>query len=454
MFHNPSSLSAHIMNGTISDEINQHWGLSIDHYPKYYDINSLAALAKATFDDEKRALWRQDALLTIEELCMLSDPNLDSVISSQVHKSITLEKLKLVHKLGLDMDEVDNFALSRLVAGCVALLLSVEPSPFHYEYGYLCFRIMIISLNVCLLKYANRLDSNARPIEEGLELAKYSPSSLWVTCAGFLAMELTGTTKEIFGSLYVGPPSTWNITLLEKPKLGALLDILHTDRKNFTIALKRTRSLGLSGFMHVLWKFVETERASMNTEDYQKKLLDPYNQILHRSCLVLPSFEHEHEAALLVCRQVDIPESAFQDGKPIDREDSRTVIRAYIQYLKNAHREYMPQFLRLMVFITSFVTVGCEDLIGDVFKVTMRTVWRRFVLPEWEPGRPTRILQVILEYTWMYLRWLKPSSNENQPEPWIINLLKSIIDSDLIEAIIRVALYETIATNECSKRNR
>ncbi|KAL5639466.1 hypothetical protein ACGC1H_006832 [Rhizoctonia solani] len=442
------------MNGAILDQTNQYWGLVIDHYPKFYDNNTLAALAEATLDDEKRALWRQDALHTIEELCMLSDPNLDSVISGRVRRRITLEKLKLVNKLGLNMDEVDNFALSRLVAGCVVLLSSVKPSPFYYEYGYLCFRIMIISLNVCLLKYANRLDPNARSVEDELELSKDSPSSLWVASAGFLGMELTGSMKEIFGSLYVGPPSTWNITLLEKPKLGALLNILHTDQKNFTIALKGTRSLGLSGFMYVLWKFVETERASMNTDDYQKKLLDPYTRILNRYCLALPSFKHEHGATLLVCRRVDIPKSAYQDNEPIDREDSRNVIRAYIQYLKNVGWVHTPELLRLMVFITPLVTLGCEDLIPDVFKVTMRTVWRRFALPGRELHNPTKILLVILECTWMYLRRLKPSSHENQPEPWVINLLKSIIDSDLIEAIIRFALYEPMTTDECSKRNQ
>ncbi|EUC55420.1 hypothetical protein RSOL_115360 [Rhizoctonia solani AG-3 Rhs1AP] len=436
------------MNEIILHGTGQPLGLTIQNYPNLYTNDALAALNQVVFHDE----CRQDALRTIEDICTLSDPNLETFVFGDFYTRITLERLKLVNKLGLNMVEIEHFALIKLVAGCVELLLCVKPSPFYYEYGYLCFRIMIISLNACLLKYANHLDPNFALLKDGFEHSKASISFLWIACASFLTIELTGSARQILG-LYVGPPSKWNITLLEKHKLESLLDILYVDRKNFTIALKGTRSLGLSGFMYVLWKFVETERTSMN--NYEQKLLGPYNQILHRYYLVLPKFKYELEATQLVCRLVDMPPCTLKPDGPVDLEDSKNVVRSYIQHLEHTNEIDIPQYLRFMAFFEPFMILGCEDLITGAFKATMQAVWRWFLLPGWGPNQPARILIAVMEcfYEIFGRIYRRPPSGEDPFQSWVVDFLKSIIDSDIVEAILRAALHSTIPMEENFKHD-
>ncbi|KEP46705.1 hypothetical protein V565_185000 [Rhizoctonia solani 123E] len=443
------------MSEIISHETSEYWGLTVDHYPRLYQNDALSTLTQVILDDEHRGLWRQDALRTMEDICMLSDPKLDLLISAEIHKRVTLEKLKLVHKLSLNVNELDNFALSRLVAGCVILLLSVKPSPLYFEYGYLCFRIMVISLNFCLLRYAYRSDPDAREMHDDSDDNNISLLNLWTACAGLLRVELTGCAKEFYGSSYAGPPGHWNITLLEQPKFEELLNVLHTDQKNLTIALKGSRSLGLSSFMYVLWKFIETKRAVIGIDEYQERFLKPYSRILYRCFLVLPRFKSELSAAKLVSCLVDTPEFMLVDSKPVDLEDSRNMIQAYTRYLKYESQKNaldVLQSFRMLAFVTPLVTPGCDDLIPDAFKATMQTIWQILLAPRLEPIKPAETLEFVLQCLWVILTRLEPSFEEDCPEPWIFDLTKSIITSDLVGIMLRVALYATSPTNERARQ--
>ncbi|KAG8747861.1 hypothetical protein FRC11_012210, partial [Ceratobasidium sp. 423] len=84
--------------------------------------------------------------------------------------------------------EYDNLALPSLVAGCITLMSSVKPSPFYYEYGYLSFRLMVIGLTACLLKYGRYFF--VTPEDTGNGSPIYYLKNLWERSAEIIGVEM------------------------------------------------------------------------------------------------------------------------------------------------------------------------------------------------------------------------------------------------------------------------
>ncbi|CAE6487797.1 unnamed protein product [Rhizoctonia solani] len=272
-----------------SNEIHQQWGSTITEYPKFYSNTSLSGNSEAPVDETDRAIGRDVALRTIEQICMMDHSSIEEPCNTELVNYITLEQLRCISKLARCPGELDNFALPRLVAGCVTLMVSIKPSPFHYEYGYLCFRIIVIAINTCLLKHG-------RDSTEPLRIPTYFPNNyltdLWTETAILLKAELAGYSEVFFEKtdMRSGPRTA---PYLEALRLDVLLALLHDNQKNFTILLKEANSLGLSGLMYVLLKFVEKNKADMSEEQYQERFLIPYTRIFYRYRLFVPDFPFE-----------------------------------------------------------------------------------------------------------------------------------------------------------------
>ncbi|CUA72092.1 hypothetical protein RSOLAG22IIIB_10066 [Rhizoctonia solani] len=167
--------------------------------------------------------------------------------------------LKDVLELTRFSSEFENFALPSLVAGSVILMSSVEPTPFSYEYGYLCFRILVFSLDTCLIGYG----FNPRFIFERMSgaPARTHFDSLWDGVADLIAYELDpnalSSQKRLTNVL---DPTPERLPILEGPQLEMLLNIIHQDQKNFLIVLMTANSLQVSGVLFVLYKYFDSER--------------------------------------------------------------------------------------------------------------------------------------------------------------------------------------------------
>ncbi|KAG8701229.1 hypothetical protein FRC11_012324 [Ceratobasidium sp. 423] len=254
------------MTGYPPTEMHHHWGRTIAQYPQFYSSKVLSANLKVPLNESRRAVRRIIALDTIREICRLGEPTVEPYVYEEITARVTLPKLESVLELTRFPGELDNFALPNLVAGCITLMESIKPSPFHYEYGYLSFKLMIIALDTCLLKHG-RNPNEALQFRHSFHLNDYL-LALWTDTSVLITAELTNSSDilEVPSILR----RLWTSSLLENSRLSMLLDILHDDQKNFTLALKEADSLGLCGLMYVLWKYVEHKNHPLLEQAWMK----------------------------------------------------------------------------------------------------------------------------------------------------------------------------------------
>ncbi|KAH7326808.1 hypothetical protein B0J17DRAFT_722749 [Rhizoctonia solani] len=320
------------------------WEQCIKNYPRLYSQEALSVHLKAPINDAKRAMAQEVALSAIQKICMLGDPNLSTYAIDSIINSITLITLECILETARFPGELVSFALPKLVAGCIVLMSSLKSSLFHYQYGYMCFKIMVIALNTCLLKHGCRSGE-------------------------FVGVVIKDSPKDCisaFGPRASNPAALppWIVTFLEKPKLDMLLALLDADQKNFTIALKGSNSLALSGLMYV---------ASYNSQlTKAKKLLLPFTGIFCRYRLVVPNIPLELEALTALC--FPEPDIVLQSRRFIELEDSRNVVQAYTEYLESSVDADLLECANLLIFIKPLMVSGCEDLICDMFDAAMQVL--------------------------------------------------------------------------------
>ncbi|EUC53956.1 hypothetical protein RSOL_022040, partial [Rhizoctonia solani AG-3 Rhs1AP] len=154
--------------------------------------------------------------------------------------------LKNVLELTRFPGEFENFALPSLVAGSIVLMSSVQPMPLAYEYGYLCFRVLVFSLNTCLINHGYNLDftiERMRGASAGAHLDLF-----WGGAADLIAGELSSILGFERRLTHILDPDPQQVPILESGKLDMLLNLLYGDQKNFLLALMTADSLQLPDY--------------------------------------------------------------------------------------------------------------------------------------------------------------------------------------------------------------
>ncbi|CAE7118762.1 unnamed protein product [Rhizoctonia solani] len=224
-------------------DIQNVWGRVLPDYVGSYATK--ATSAHAPLDPAAASSLRIRVTTAINEITRLGT----SECCSNVALSITLSMLGDILDIVNIPDEFGLLADPRIIAGCVSLMTTVDVSPFHYDYGYVSFRILVLALNCCLLRHIGRLNHvmwrmKAMPVSLRLHM-------FWEESATMIAAEVRGGAglSDLFDS------GTFNQYGLDR-----LLDLLHTSEKDFLVVMKSTKSIGLSGLMFVFSKQIEVER--------------------------------------------------------------------------------------------------------------------------------------------------------------------------------------------------
>ncbi|CUA68409.1 Mixed-amyrin synthase [Pisum sativum] [Rhizoctonia solani] len=411
------------------------WGRNISQYPKSYNTEALAANIKTPVAETKRGTLRELALGAIQEIRNLADVNVDQRTYTDIISGISLEKLKAVLAIAHFRGGLDNFTSPKLIAGCIELMSSVQPSPFLYEYGYVCFRLLNIALSACLIKRA--CESKETFTVPKKDFLNNSASALWDICAFVISEELSGNTGISSGVPHSKSLGYWTAPLLEKSRLDRLLTMLHADQQNFTVALTETKTLGLSGLIYVLWKFVESEEVDMDRSLHQEWILRPFLCILFRYWLAMPHFNYEFQAMRRIYFPKD-PSLIITYGQPINLEDSINVIRAYSTLLESHESIELMDCGKIMSFITPFVTIGCEDLVPDMFMATIRVLWKRLLVPKSEAHHIVMSFVGLMEGFIKILTRLRVSSADTRP--WTTKLARIFVDNDVLDLVLRLTL--------------
>ncbi|KAG8689729.1 hypothetical protein FRC11_000941, partial [Ceratobasidium sp. 423] len=407
---------------SLNNGIHPHLGR---HIPQYFDSYTNEAIAAPVVPSQETQL-RVNAIKTINNLILLG--RLQEGTMGELLNQVTLPLLLSVLELIKLPNEVKRLAEPKLVAGCVELMVSVE-HPFAYEYGYVCFRILNLALNACILKHTGNLNNTVTRLS--LAPVAEANSIFWSESAEQVLLDLIREGEigralclEITGSV-----------------LNRLLDTLHVNQKEFFIVSRDIRSMGLSGLMLILRVLFQLQGVGMPMPvrvAMSNRLVQPYSRVLWRYLLVVPGFiDNEPQAIFQVHLQITSL-AKFKDKHFIDVEDSRNLLQALNERLDRSPWIQFAEAVILLRFVEPLVVPGCEDLLPTLVERSIRIMWNSITKVEKEDAEPLTILGGYLLCFRDIFRVLKPRSFTHQP--WIVSLVGYFIEGDLLELILRVAV--------------
>ncbi|CAE6523355.1 unnamed protein product [Rhizoctonia solani] len=246
-------------------------------------------------------------------------------------QDIDISALDSSLRLAQDPKTIRHLAHPLVISGCIKLLGAAVAqrgrfgSPFRYEYGYLCLRLLVASVNVCLLDRYGQLDEALEACEENDQYA-----------ADYLAsVALASVVESQFQITHNGINTTWDSgwaipnpeegPLVPRSDLSTLLGLLWNDRK-FIIATS-----GFSGLLFLLSQHVFQEKYIHKNPDGEKLKRRMYELGL-RYLLVA---ERSQRGVTLRAIDANHPDTEgwSRNAKHVDAEDSRLLMTALIKRL-------------------------------------------------------------------------------------------------------------------------
>ncbi|CAE6436784.1 unnamed protein product [Rhizoctonia solani] len=358
-------------NHSDNSHANTHprWGRSLaQYYSSVYDSGPNFLEQKKNLGIDNAVALRTRARNGIQKIRGLGERH-DPLPPGHT-KLIPLNTLESISKLILFPKALVNFSHPTLVGGCIKLMATVKESgktsPFSYEYGYLCFRILTIAMGVCILDKSNLLNgavSNmiSEPLADPIMLLSKHVENV-------VQIQLHQEERGLIDYTYQTHRIDSLLGILELP---SLLEILYDDRKAFSIALMHTNSLGLSGLMLLLGRcLANAKRATYSAVEMYCEVLWRYSNASAWDKLATQSLTNRYR------------EEAKSTWKPtfIDLEDCVTILVASeIALAPHDHRIPGPFDISavpvLMGFATPFIEPGSENFLPPFLDATMNCMW-------------------------------------------------------------------------------
>ncbi|CAE6479854.1 unnamed protein product [Rhizoctonia solani] len=352
------------------------WGRKIGSYSLTSNVNCTTL----SIDSEIAGLR---AMKEISGLA--SEPHVTAPTSSADFPAIQISTLERALYLTRDPTRIHHLVDPSVVSGCIRLMKSVIsqssgfPSPFSYELGYLCFRLLIITLNACLLDRWGRLD-------EALAKQHQFPHS---AAHVLISIEVSSAVHKQFENLVNGGDCDWVLgfstadnhrrpqqaSLLLRSDIEALLDMLWDDRKMFLRALMLDVPIasGLSGLLFVFSRRVAQERdTQQNPSPLRRKLYE----LALRYYLVQDS--SQIGPTLNVISSNPCYGDWINTPKHVDGEDSRSIMTAFIKRISGCNDPehlIMEDASMMLRFVPLSIDASTQDLLPDVLKHMIEYGW-------------------------------------------------------------------------------
>ncbi|EUC55283.1 hypothetical protein RSOL_107890 [Rhizoctonia solani AG-3 Rhs1AP] len=349
-------------------------------------------------------------------------------------------------KMSHDPSAYKIFLSPGLASGCIALMTAIkdneEATPFSYEYGYLCFRILLLSLGASLL---SRLGD--RNLERAVELMQdprydiclmsdiFSAQIAWSLNTLVRTPQETGCDWALGWEPHKSHPPYDEIISREEAK--ALIDILWEDRVGFLRAMRLTFIPGLAALLFLNWRYGCLEHKYANVNSH------PWKQIreIHWRCLLVITANQDDPVSRITdhfCVLTNFDprkrKSLFEKSK-----DSRAILEAYISRLAPIDPAmydayHINRLSALLDLVTPNLEVAVEDLLPTLFKVTLDRLWE--VVRGKNCTYDSAILGIAL--TLEQLRIMFKSLREN-------NLTRHAI-ARILEELVRSSILDLIAS--------
>ncbi|KAG8689404.1 hypothetical protein FRC11_002782 [Ceratobasidium sp. 423] len=239
--------------------IHPRWGLAIGFYEPFCNL-----IRSGVSSNSKIA-----GLQAMQKISRLASERRIPA-QRELGKDIYMSTLQAALHLAMDPMTIAHLADPPVISGCIQLMKGVigesrgVASPFTYEYGSLCFELLVCAVNICLMQRWGKLDeAYAQYLETGghnPELAPY----LWASVG------LSSVVQQQFEILKNGGDCDWVLgwpTSTSHPRqtplvalsdVSTLLELLWNDRKHFSTAMARCypAAFGLSGLLFIFSRYI------------------------------------------------------------------------------------------------------------------------------------------------------------------------------------------------------
>ncbi|CAE6536398.1 unnamed protein product [Rhizoctonia solani] len=416
-----------------------HWGRTIDQYTQAY----------GSAYTRKRIHSVED----IQHPTMAAIERISKVTPNKTNHGVTLSDLHSIQEFSRSPLAYSASASPSLVSGCIRLMSTIQvagkASPFSYEYGYLCFRTMIIALSTCLLKNSTppKLDAFTRYLsEEMADLPLMEMLSSYVAMTVESAVDHASAHRtETFNCILGWSRCTEHPRREEIVSLvdaGTLLAILWDDREMFLKAMANTVSPGLSPVVYLLWRSVIYERYLQEASVPQSEMLMvPFVEVFWRSYLTISS---DQRRPFQLLSAVNYRYSQIWDDSPKHNhlDDSIQIMRAFANQIWQRDSIFSsPDINDALNFIYHHSVPGYEVEIPRVLRATIHQLWKNFLLASHQdPEEQVAVMNNICSTFMRIGEMLKPISQNPEKPRAAKQILEMVAESRLLDLVGRMLL--------------
>ncbi|CAE6443280.1 unnamed protein product [Rhizoctonia solani] len=363
----------------MSGHIHPRWGRPIDEYVHSYDLP--AARKRIYVTPSMEALGIR-SISRVTRLGGAHQPEHSDV------ETVTIHILELILNLALCPRTIHRFADPPLISGCVKLMSTIRVdqkiSPFSYEYGYLCFKIMTIAIGVNILQRTRDLEMTVANMESDAD------TELMLILSGHVSRVLKDEIESTNGTQACNWVLGWArvsgqhqlqlFPLILRSDIKLILNILWEDRELFLKTFMITHSPGLSGVMFVLWRYLYS--GSRFTDNSPSRLLAaPLCELLWRYMLVATT--DQLTPLVYINNDLQLTKKAaiwHKSPKFINPSDLRNILQAYIGRMSPVDpRSHKPLDIAaipvLLRFIINIMQDGAEIFFPPLVGLTLDRVW-------------------------------------------------------------------------------
>ncbi|KAL5634256.1 hypothetical protein ACGC1H_006169 [Rhizoctonia solani] len=350
------------------------WGRQLDHYTHAYQLSAVSRKIHGTMP--------QLLASTVAKQIGSFSAQINTQGSANASEQVTIQTLETILTMAEDLGTYKNFLSPRLMDGCIALMQTIRVhgkiSTFSYEYGYLCFRILLFSLGTYMLLKSDELELAIENMFKSPEIE--TP----LVFASHVARVVQVQSQREAQGLDCDSILGWgldNRPLISPEYAKALVEILWDGRANLLKALMSTYTPALSGLLFLLWRYIYLDASRTNPPALNMDLVKRITEIHFRCMLVATS---DQGGPLLrigdeLCEMIGITPGEGIKMFP-KSEDSQTIFEAYIQRLDPTDtRIYAPPNILLVTILLELLVSnmgpGLEVLLPSVFAVTTRRFW-------------------------------------------------------------------------------
>ncbi|QRW24902.1 glycosyltransferase family protein [Rhizoctonia solani] len=360
--------------------VHPRWGRPLDDYVGSYDL----AAAKKRIDIT--STMKAEAEESISQVVRLAGPS--QYPDPEGTKVVTLQVLESILNLSMCPQTYHYFADPPLISGCLKLMGTVEAddrmSPFSYEYGYLCFKIIVLAIGTNILLRTENLDMTIANMESDTNTELILILSGHVSRAIKSEIEIGNAGQPcswVLGWVRVQDRRRLQLTpLMLRSDILLLLDMLWDDRHFFLKTYMMTHSPGLSGVMFVLWRYLYSNSIFVESLP-SENLAIPFCEILWRYFLVATT--DQLESLVYINNDVQLSSKADQwtdSSKHVTLDDLRIVLQAYTGRMSLVDS---PTYLSLEInailvllnFVTQIMQPRVEFLLPPLIGNTLDRIW-------------------------------------------------------------------------------